>query len=151
MKRYLALAPLLLFSSVDAAVPHDVCVNQAVGVPLRSGPPNWWDATTAGGDPALDDPRWNQSTAHSFEFGSATAPLHVRALWTNTGGEALLLSFVLLTAGFAPAPLPRPERRPPAGTGPRPRSWPPASGSPGRSKPRRCWPRTGTCTPTSGA
>ena len=34
MKRYLALAPLLLFSSVDAAVPHDSCVNPAVGVPL---------------------------------------------------------------------------------------------------------------------
>ena len=93
MKRLLAVAPLLLFTSVDAAVPHDVCVNQGFGVPLRGGPPNWWDAAPAG-DPALDDPRWNQATAHSFEFGSATAPLHVRALWTNNGGEALLLSFV---------------------------------------------------------
>ena len=42
------------------------------------------------------------------------------------------------------------SRRPPPITRSRRRSWPPASGCPGRSRPRACWPRTGASPPTSG-
>lgn len=98
-----SIVPFLILGAV--AVPsvshaldqHQVCIPPAVGVPTRSGPPDWWDpAPPAGtGDPLLDDPRWNQSTGQSFQFGSAEEPLHTRALWANDAGHRFLyLSFI---------------------------------------------------------
>jgi hypothetical protein len=80
-----------------AAPAHNVCVPPASGVPTREGPPKW-EAWTAADvvDHSLDDPRWLGASGHSFEYGSATAPLHSRAVWSHEGTQDFLyLSFVV--------------------------------------------------------
>jgi hypothetical protein len=101
MKRLSILVIILgvaVGSSAHAAAPHDVCVGAAFGVPTRPGPPAWatWVNGSADLNTDLDDPRWNQATAKAFVTGTATAPLHVRALWSpdSTGQEYLYLSLV---------------------------------------------------------
>ena len=80
------------------AAPHDVCVPRGNGVPTRPGPPTWatWANSTGTVDASLDDPRWNTATARAFVTGSATAPMHTRAVWSTdaTGQEWLYLSLV---------------------------------------------------------
>jgi len=76
---------------------HNVCVPLASGVPTREGPPKWasWAATDVV-DHSLDDPRWLGASGHSFEYGSAMAPLHTRAVWAHEGTQDFLyLSFIV--------------------------------------------------------
>lgn len=81
-----------------AQVPHDTCVNPAVGVFTRPGAPAWtaWANGPTVVHTDLDDPRWNQATARSFDTGTASPPVHVRAVWSpdSTGQEYLYLSLV---------------------------------------------------------
>lgn len=89
------LGAVAMPSVSHALVQHQVCIPHAVGVPTRSGPPDWWDAASPPGDPTLDDPRWNESTGQSFHFGGAEEPLHTRALWSTEAGQRYLyLSFI---------------------------------------------------------
>src|SRR5262245_25405650 len=82
-----------------SAVPaRNVCVPQAVGVPSRSGPPDWmgWTGGTGLVDPALDDPRWLGASGQTFSTGGAIAPLHTRMLWAQIGATRYLyLSFLV--------------------------------------------------------
>jgi hypothetical protein len=101
MKRTSALVivlGLVAGTSARAQVPHDVCVGRGFGVPTRPGPPAWaaWTNSSPDVNTDLDDPRWNRAAAKSFVTGSATAPMHVRALWSpdSTGQEYLYLSLV---------------------------------------------------------
>jgi len=104
-RTFVPLTLCLVVAAVSTAAAdsqHQTCIQRSFGVPTRPGPPNWWDPVTAGGDPSLDDPRWNQASAQSFQFGSAESPLHVRTLWSNAGGtDALYVSFI---SDLAPNP-----------------------------------------------
>jgi hypothetical protein len=98
--RHLAALQLVLClvataTASHASVPHQTCIPTAFGVPTRPGPPNWFDPVASGGDPSLDDPRWNQASGQSFALGGALAPLHVRTLWSTVAGkDYLYLSFI---------------------------------------------------------
>jgi len=94
------IAIIVLLSAIArVAAASSVCVPEATGVPTREGPPkwiNWADAGPIAVDVNLDDPRWVSSTGHTFERGSAKAPLQTRALWKNQAGkEYLYLSFIV--------------------------------------------------------
>jgi hypothetical protein len=97
-----AIAALTAASPPAGASPHNVCVPRAQGVPTRNEPPKWvgWAGAPGSVDEALDDPRWAGSTGHSFEAGSAKAPLQLRALWSSQGGEYLYLSFIMDIEGL---------------------------------------------------
>lgn len=105
--RLFALAAITVTSPVAIAAPaHNFCVPRAVGVPTRPGPPEWLDWTSGSPtvDESLDDPRWLGAAGHSFELGSARAPLHARALWATQGGKSYLyLSFIVDLEGLTGA------------------------------------------------
>jgi len=107
------LGAILGASAVAIAAPaHNVCVPQAVGVPSRSGPPDWmgWTGGTGLVETRLDDPRWLGASGQSFGNGGALAPLHTRMLWATTGGTRYLyLSFMVDLAGISGAGLTTPR------------------------------------------
>jgi hypothetical protein len=89
--------------TAQAAPAHNVCVPVASGVPTMQGPPKWlaaWGGTAPTSE-TLDDPRWLGATGQSFELGSAKAPLHTRAVWSNDGGQDYVyLSFIVDVEGL---------------------------------------------------
>src|ERR1700704_196845 len=98
--RIVAFVAITAGSSVAGAVPaHNVCVPRALGVPTRNEPPKWvaWASSPGNIDTTLDDPRWEGSTGHSFHAGGAKAPLQLRAVWSNQGGDGdyLYMSFIM--------------------------------------------------------
>lgn len=102
----IAASTLALPSVAHAAPARSFCVPKATGVPTMEGPPQWvssWSATRPLST-ALDDPRWRGAAGHSFELGSATAPLTTRAVWSDgevAGKAYLFLSFVVDVTGHA--------------------------------------------------
>lgn len=98
-----ALAALTAGGSLASAAPHEVCVPYALGVPTRNDPPKWvsWAGSPGPVDASLDDPRWQGATGQGFSSGSAKAPLAMRALWSDEGGEYLYLSFVMDLEGLS--------------------------------------------------
>lgn len=111
--RTVVLAVTLTTSGLAAAVPaRNVCVPQAVGVPSRSGPPDWmgWTGGTGLVETALDDPRWLGASGQTFSTGGALAPLHTRMLWAQVGTTRYLyLSFLVDLDGVTGAGLSTPR------------------------------------------
>jgi hypothetical protein len=111
--RKVSLAATLTASTFAFATPaHNVCVPQAIGVPSRSGPPDWmgWTGGTGLVEPALDDPRWLGASGQTFSTGGALAPLHTRMLWATTGTtKYLYLSFLVDLDGVSGAGLTTPR------------------------------------------
>jgi len=72
------------------------CLNNAVGVPSLSGPPNWWDSTLGAPQfqPEDDDPRWQGALADTFNNG-AGEEASSRALYAvdSSGRKSIYLSF----------------------------------------------------------
>src|SRR5258705_12102930 len=96
------LAAIIGSSSPARAAQPNVCVPRALGVPTRNEPPKWITTWPNGVlDENLDDPRWQGATGHSFNLGSAKAPLQLRALWSDAGGEYLYLSFIMDVEGLS--------------------------------------------------
>lgn len=69
------------------------CIPYVVSVPADYDAPAWASgmATSDKIDTSLDDPRWNGANANSFNYASATAPMHVRSAWKD---GYLYLSFI---------------------------------------------------------
>ncbi|HWU90756.1 MAG TPA: hypothetical protein VN253_26000 [Kofleriaceae bacterium] len=93
----------MTWSPLASAAPHNVCVPRALGVPTRNESPKWvnWAGSSGNLDTSLDDPRWQGATGHSFNSGSAKAPLQLRALWSDQGGEYLYMSFIMDLEGLS--------------------------------------------------
>jgi hypothetical protein len=85
-------------SDALAAPAKNLCVPEATGVPTMEGPPQWLPWSTRPQSVVLDDPRWRGAAGHSFEHGSAKAPMHSRFLWKKDPGDGkdyLYLSFLV--------------------------------------------------------
>jgi|GEM_PF-3423333 len=104
--RVVAFAAVSAGSALAGATPaHNVCVPYALGVPTRNQPPKWvaWAGSSGDVDTGLDDPRWQGAVGHSFGLGAAKAPLQMRALWSDRGGDYLYMSFIMDLEGLATA------------------------------------------------
>ncbi|HYP99077.1 MAG TPA: MYXO-CTERM sorting domain-containing protein [Polyangiaceae bacterium] len=76
------------FAATTHADPKKFCVPSALGVPGRSGPPEW--ASGSAVDHKIDDPRWVGATSQAYPLAGSSAQSQVRAL---VHGNTLYLSF----------------------------------------------------------
>lgn len=96
----LGIAGAIATTTTGAHAAPNTCVPEAIGVPTKEGPPKWTanftgSTSTTPVYPQLDDPRWQGSTAETFAYGSAKAPLQARAVWKHEGtSDYLYLSFI---------------------------------------------------------
>lgn len=112
LSRVVAFAVVSASGTLAGAAPaHNVCVPYALGVPTRNQPPKWvaWAGSKGDVDLGLDDPRWEGAVGHSFGLGAAKAPLQMRAVWSDQGGDYLYMSFIMDLEGLASAGLEAPR------------------------------------------